>query len=350
MKRVGRVLLAVCVCWSLLAGHLLAQSINPQVKQSPSIDQASRQAIELAISQNIQKLSDQNPSVQRAGREGLINELRLPGGEPSAAFMAAYAEALGNAVMKLPKDTPVLTLLNAAIAVQRVAEITKSTRLEPVIVWLLSPEQPEAVKLWGMKAARAIMPALAKIPNNKLLGQIVPTVQAHPSGAMTAEAYEALLVDNKAVIDELLNLVQVRLSLYGQATAPEDPQVDYTPFASMLSVKGWPNFSQPQRVRVMQAICSLLVLGARHADAAPPGTVEKEQLQQMVQGVARALQAIGLQLQHQQLQNVAGAASRAVELTPAVKQICPVIKQIKGFESVQEPSLGGAGVEAAGDR
>jgi hypothetical protein len=314
------------------------------VKQSVSIDQGSRQAIELAISQHIEKLREASPEAKRAAREALVNELRLPGGEPSAAFMAAYAEALGSAVMKLPKDTPVLTMLNAAIAVQRVAETTKSTRLEAVVLWMLEEQQPEAIKLWGMKSARFIMPELVKInQHKKLLSQIVPTVEAHPSGAMTAEAYETLMIEEPAVMEELMNLVSLRLSLYRQGAAPEDPQVDYNPFASLLSVKGWPKFDQARRVKVMQAICSLLVLGAQQADAAPFGSVEKEQLQRMVQQVALALEAIALQLNHQQLQNVAGNASRATDLTPAVKQICPVIKQIKGFESVQEPPMSSAG-------
>src|SRR5688572_12528870 len=160
MKRVGRVLVAVCVGSSLLAGGVFGQSIPPQLKTSASIDKASAQAIELAVAPNVQKLADENPDAQRQAREALIGEVRAAGAEPSAAFMAAYSEALGNAVMKLPKDAHARTLLNAAIVVARVADITKSPKLEPVVLWLLGEQQPEAVKLWGMKAARGIMPEL----------------------------------------------------------------------------------------------------------------------------------------------------------------------------------------------
>ena len=346
MTRVGRVLLAVSVCSSVLAGQLFAQSIPPQVKQAASIDQGSRQAIELAIAQQVKNLSSQDPAAQRAARDALVGEVRLPTGEPSAAFQAAYAEALGNAISKLPKDTPAVGLLNAAIAVARVAEATKSPKLEAVIVWMLGPDQPEAVKLWGLKAARWVIPELArlKVPNNKLLPLIVPTVKANPSGAMTAEGYQALQqVNDPAVIDQLLQLIELRATLYQGPAAPEDPNIDYDPFA-FLSVKQWGTLSQPQKVRAAQAICHLLVLGARHGDAAAPQTVEQEQLQSLVQQLGKVLQAIALQMGNQPLQNAGANASRATagQMTGAVKDVCPAIKQIKGFESVQEPSMGGA--------
>jgi hypothetical protein len=347
MKRVGRVLLAVTVCSSLLSGPLFAQSITAQVKQAPSIDKATREAIDLAVSQHIQKLADQNPDAQRQAREAIVGELRLPGGEPSAAFTAAYSESLGNAVMKLPKNVDVRGLLNAAIAVARVAEVTKSTRLENVVVWLLSPEQPEAIKLWGMKAARAIAPAVAKIPNNKLLALIVPTVKAHPSGAMTAEAYEALL--DPAATNQLLDLVALRASLYQGPAAPEDPHVDYIPFASFLSVKQWGALTPQQKLKVAQLICNLMTLGARHGDAAAGNLLLQEQLTNLFQQMAKALEAIALQLGQQELKNVAANASRAAPpvMEQAAKPICATIKKIKGFESVQEPSMGGGG--AAGE-
>jgi hypothetical protein len=345
MKRVGRVLLAVCVGSSLLAGRALGQTIPAQLKTSPSIDKASAQAIELAVAPNVQKLADANPDAQRQAREALVGELRTAGAEPSPAFLAAYAEALGNAVMKLPKDAHVRTLLNAAIVVARVAETTKTTRLENVVVWLLNDEQPEAIKLWGMKAAKWITPGVAKIPNNKLVARIVPTVKAHPTGAMTAEAYEALL--DPAAIGPLLDLVALRTSLYQAPAPPEDPNVDYIPFASFLSVKGWPTLTQPQRVRVLQSICALMVLGARHGDAAAANTTEKEQLTTLVQSVAKALEAIALQLGNQQLKEAASNASRAMPMEPAAKQVCPVIRQIKGFEGVQEPSLNAGGAVEA---
>ena len=354
MKRVGRrrrVLLAVCVCSCVLVGRVaLGQAIPPAVKQAPSIDSGSRQAIDLAVSQHVQKLADQNPDAQRQARDAIVAELRLPGGEPTPAFMGAYSESLGNAVMKLPKDTPVRTLLNAAIAVARVAEVTKSTKLEPVVLWLLGENQPEAIKLWGMKAARWITPELAKIKmGQKLLAAIVATVKAHPSGAMTAEAYAALKVDDPRVTDELLNLVALRASMYQGPEAPEDPNVDYDPFASFLSVQQWPKMAAPQRLKTMQAICHLIVLGARHGDAAPAQTIEQEQLQSLVQQMAKALQAIALQLGNQPLQNVAAGAGRATAptMSQAAKEICPAIKQVKGFEGVQEPSVGGAGVGGA---
>ena len=343
MKRVGRVLVAVCVGSSLLAGGVFGQSIPPQLKTSPSIDKASAQAIELAVTTNVKKLADANPDAQRQAREALIGEVRAAGAEPSAAFMAAYSEALGNAVMKLPKDVDVRALLNAAIVVARVAEITKSPKLEPVILWLLGENQPEAIKLWGMKAARGIMPELARQNlHKKLLAQVVPTVKAHPTGAMTAEAYEALLLSDAATMNELLNLVALRASLYQGPAAPEDPNVDYTPFP-FLSVKGWAALQQPQRVRVLQLICSLMVLGARHGDAAEVNTLEKDQLTTLVQSVAKALEAIALQLGNQQLRNVASNASRAVPMEPAAKEVCPAIRQIKGFEAVQEPSMNAGG-------
>jgi hypothetical protein len=340
----------VSVCSSVLAGHLFAQSIPPQVKQAASIDQGSRQAIELAVGQQVKNFTSQDPAAQRAARDAIVGEVRMPTGEPSAAFQSAYADALSKAITKLPKDTPAVGLLNAAIAVQRVAEATKSTRLEPVIVWMLGPEQPEAVKLWGLKAARWVLPELArlKIKNNKLLPQVVPTVKANPSGAMTAEAYAALQVNDPAVVDQLLQLIELRASLYQGPAAPEDPQVEYEPLA-FLSVKQWATLTQPQKVRVLQAICHLLVLGARHGDAAPGQTVEQEQLQTLVQQMGKTLQAIGLTTGNQPLQNVGATAGRATapSMEQAVKDVCPTIKQIKGFEAVQEPGAGNAGTGPA---
>src|SRR5205085_3695620 len=84
--------------------------------------------------------------------------------------------------------------MNAAIAAAQVAAKVGNDRLAHVSQ-LFMKDMTEPVALWGVKAARAVIPAAARQtkPAVRLEGDVVATVKAHSeSGPILEEAYAAL--------------------------------------------------------------------------------------------------------------------------------------------------------------
>ena len=62
-------------------------------------------------------------------------------------------------VAMIMSNQSVAVRLNAAIVVARVGEKTASAALQPAVITLLS-DKSDAVKLWGLKAAKFVLPAV----------------------------------------------------------------------------------------------------------------------------------------------------------------------------------------------
>jgi hypothetical protein len=230
---------------------------------------------------------------------------------------------------------------NAGLAVAKVAEATKSVKLEGAVLALLDDKQNNAAKLAGMKAAKAILPELIKTKSQqKVVDRVVAAVKAYPSGAISSEAYEALR--DKATVDALLAVLDFRTSLY-QKGLPEDPNADAIPFLFLQGV--WQQGpTEQQKVKMLEDACHLLVLAAAHADVQPSGTYQREQFAYVVQKVSESLSILskyipapGLEAEAQKLAKLAVTAGTA--LSPVVKPTCAEIRKIKGCEKVEEPKM-----------
>ncbi len=276
-----RVLFSLVACLAL-AGFAGAQltpplSIPQTLKAAGSIDNDGKEKIKSFVAAQFKRIlspdvtTDPQKSMREA-REALAQESKAGSQPASPDYQAVYAEAVAaeaKTAFAGTKDPRVK--LNIAIVLARVAENAPQSRLEPVVATLLADPDSVAFQVWGIRAARYIIPELVKINSaSGLITRIVTIVKANPSGPLAEEAYEALkpTTDPKilaALVDPLLALAEVRIAKL-QAGYPEDPSCDYKPFYALAQNGVWDKISTVQRVHAMQLMANAMAWGAFRAD------------------------------------------------------------------------------------
>jgi hypothetical protein len=246
--------------------------------------------------------------------------------------------------------------LNAAIVVARVADIANNTKLEKAVLALLDKAQPEALKLWGMRGARPLLPELVKVNGEKpLITAILETVKQFPdNGPLAEDAYEALNPRNataKAVptiVDALLDLTAFRIEIYkngvpgqgGKTLLPDLPDADSTPFQNMFNQGVWVALdkNKKQDVRSMQLACELLHWSAVRGET-PAYRQYRDQLQRSIKLVAGGIFVAASVINEPAVRDLAQKVVREVEgqqvdLVALVEPLCAEIPKMKGFEGV----------------
>jgi hypothetical protein len=364
-------ILSVRFSWGQVPGTNPIGGLSAAVKSASVIDAAADAQIKSFITEQLSKFREVKTDGVNRNRETLVNEAK--GG--SAAFLAKYAEVLNADILGILKDVKdAKARLNAAIIVARVAEIANNTKLEKSVLALLDKNQPEAMRIWGMRAARYVLPELVKVNGEKpLIEAIIATVKQFPSnGPMAEDAYDALNPRNaqaKAVpiiVDSLLDLTAWRLEIYknglpgggAQTLLPDLPDADATPFINIFNQGVWGNLdkAKKQDVRTMQLACDLLNLSAARAET-PAYRSYREQLQGSIKAISGGIFVAASLLGEEKVKNLAtvvnsGAGQQAVDLVALVHPLCEEIPHMKGFEEVKpiQPAIQqGAGNTTASD-
>ena len=262
-------------------GYALGQSALPStVRSAATITDENRSTIASFQKAQIAKLTGNTIKARNDGRDALVNA--VVGGEPGPqlAFIDAYAEALNDALMPLTDDQSMLTRLNVAIVVGRVAERTGSLRLKPIVIKLLA-DKADPVVLWGAKAAGPLIRAQMRVkvsPDDKLLTGLVSAIQDNLSGPVAQAGYEALRLnlpqDRDSLSDAMLQatipymqkLLTARTAIY-QDVFPDVPVSDTLATTFLVDSKVWKAQSPEQRLTTVQLIVDILALGSRRAAA-----------------------------------------------------------------------------------
>jgi hypothetical protein len=238
------------------------------------------------VTATISTLNSGSPSEQQVARKQLIQAVEMkgaPSGYP-ATFAAAILPVLqgGNARAKL----------NAAIALERIANKTASPSLLPAIEALLD-DRCDAIALWGIKSARPLI-AAGGAPASALAGKVAATVKAHLGcGSIAEEAYAALLQDSiqPADVDPLLATLQARTAAYGMGAPPPSPLAEQS-VPAYLAAGCWSHATPDGRVRILTAVAKFT---CATAGAIGDGSRDRSILQ-MARISAEALEVIGTQM------------------------------------------------------
>jgi hypothetical protein len=304
-------------------------------------------------------------------RNAIVAQVQ-PGGKvnPGPVFLNQFATSVDAGIAPALKSKSYEVRLNAAIAVQHVAEAADAGVMSNSTIALLNDESPFVV-LWGMKAARSVLPAMLRNPAanaNGLISAVLAAVKKHGSGpiggSIVAEAYDTLSVEFrnpnaqkrasdtalKAVIPAVQEVLGERILQY-QKGVPQEPVADSrgTNFLAFGAV--WNLHTPAQKLTSMQRMSDLLGLAAQQAQTA--SQADKESLGRLIGLVASAIAVVQeSQPIAQQLQ----AATKIDERTPApqilaaVNGIPAALKGIKTFAALTPPpaaTSGGAGEPGA---
>ena len=338
-------------------GQTALGGLPSTVKNATVIDAAAETQIKTFIADQLAPFRQVSTDGVTKARDSIVNEAK--GG--SAAFLAKYGEVLNAEILNLlssVKDN-MKARLNAAIVVARVAEIANNTKLEKSVLALLDKNQPEPIKLWGMRAARPLLPELVKVNGEKpLIDAVIATVKQFPeNGPLAEDAYDALNPRNLAakavptIVDPLLDLTAWRIDIYknglpgqgGKTLLPDLPEADSTPFANLFSQGVWVNVdkAKKQDVRTMQLACELLHWSAVRGQT-PALLAARDNLQESIKRVAGGIFVAASIMNEVAVRDLAAkvnheAGGQQVDLVALVEPLCAEIPKMKGFQDVHPP-------------
>jgi hypothetical protein len=351
-------ILSVPYSWGQAPAIIVSGGIPATVKSAPIIDAAAEAQIKTYLNEQLQKFREVNTDGVTKARENIIAEAKGGG----AAFLAKYAELLNGEILGILKDVKdAKARLNAAIVVARVADIANNTKLEKCVLALLDKTQPEAMRIWGMRAARPVLPELLKVNGEKpMIEAIVATVKQFPAnGPMCEDAYDALNPRNTAtksvptIVDALLDLTDWRISIYkdglpgggGKTLLPDEPEVDSTPFTNIFNqgVLVALDKNKKQDVRAVQLACDLMAYSAVRGET-PAYRSSREQLQSSISRISGGIFVVASTVGDNNVAALAKDASsramqQAVDLVALIHPLCDAVPKMKGFEDVHVPAI-----------
>ncbi len=284
-------------------------AISRTIKEDVNPNEERKQAIRDFVQAHVQNLlNSQDPKVQSEARSALIGQASfggMPGAdEPSAAYLDLYASNVNDALKQMPADADIRTQLNAAIVAAMVAEKANNSQLRDAALAALKSEN-DAIALWGLKAARAVLPWALRVNDPALLEAIVPAVQAHADGAtagpIASAAYDTLSlnyvsnprpgVDPKMlpqVIPHLQQLLEFRLDQYLNGMPPQpSAESQATTFLTFGAV--WNAHNPEQQMKSIQLLTDLVTVASQLAAKGTP-----EQRSQLAPVIARSAAAIAV--------------------------------------------------------
>ncbi len=308
------------------------------------------------VNEQVTQLTSEDPAASAAAREALIDAASPGRVNPTAAFLSAFAGALNTGIAPALKHESDLVRLNAAIVVARVAERTEGAALKGSTIALLNDESPFVV-LWGLKAARAVIPALLRNEAARvddILAAVVKAAGAHGSGAIgspiAVEAYEALMLDIfeptrtkpsdralRMVIPVMQQLLQQRAGMYVK-TLPPEPMAENRATLFLVNSRVWGLHDAKQKLASVQVMSNLVGLGAQHFNDATPA--QRGDLAPMISNVAAAIAVVpeAAPIQPQLTPATKVVASTAPEeVTRLVAAIVPALKTVNLFAAIQPP-------------
>lgn len=356
MNRTGRLALVPAMVL-LYCGATFGQVITDASKKAPNPDNA---AIQAYVDAAVKNLASDDADKQATGRDNLAKgvEVADPTAQASPQYLDAYAAAVSKALMPLTQHEDMRVRLNAAIANARVAERAGNDRLADVTIRFIN-DKTEAVALWGVKAARAMLPtALGKGGNNPVVAALVAAAQKFMFGPIVAEVYDALGLNVlnpqsrpqpnaiKAAVPQMLKVFRLRVGSYG-ASVPPDPAIDNVASEFLSFGPVWQQMNPAQRVEALQTMADLISFAGQYAQLMEGD--ERQALLPVFKRTGAALQVIGDSTKNAPVSNAAREVQRVstgmdgTEIVERTAAVTDALRQaFPGVKPSPKLQLGGA--------
>lgn len=353
-----RVLLYILCCALAATGAARAASVPTATKTATPLPPGGDKAIAGVIADNVKKLqgavgTPENPkgdeTALKQARAGLIGESDTQGGGATAAYQAAYIQALIPAIQPLLSDKDRQIPLNAAIVAGGVAQAVErndvADLLVPLVKAMLQSKDP-AVQYWGMKTAKYALLATA-IKNNKdggLGAMIVDAVKKAPDPSLLIdEAYYALTFDAlrgpqavaprnqgtlaPVTLPSILDLLEWRVGLYKAGTPPGSPDADsiataFLPVTAWGAVKANPQ-TQNRTLKVVGELTLAQLNEVKKAGGSADGDIVSA-----AKNSGSAIGAFGTKLTNPGLETAGTTISRTIAPNTPPERIDTMIKGV----------------------
>jgi hypothetical protein len=339
--RCSLLLLAGCALFNGAGSSARAADLPKEIRTA---DDTSPYANEISnyVQDRVNTISsDADPVQTEKSRESLLDEVRglTP---PSADFLNRYSKQLSVSLPPLlSPSVNVRVRLNVAIVVAGVAQASQDAQLAQLVIQELN-DPSEAVVLWGLKAARDVLPSALGVTNLKLqlIAAISKSAQRLGTGRILNAAYSALAVDIKPgvapldLIVPMQNLLNWRIKQYTVAVPPEPPaDAIATTFLTERDV--WsPNI--PQQAATVQALADLIAAAITDLPAAQQD--DHDELILLLKKTGEAIFVIGINNADPTLQAAATPLSHIDQRPPPMQPAAAAALAVQGL-AVRFPTL-----------
>lgn len=337
---------------SLSAATAIGQSvvttvagISPNIKNASSA-QPFQATIKAFIDQQVNAILGDDTTAQETARQSLISQCTSGS---SDSYFDVYATDLNDAVVEaLGKKLSLRARLNLAVAIEAVARIAQTDRVEPSVVLFLK-DRSWSVAMWGAKAAKPVIEVIIQSPamlaNNKLLLELPVSVKQHiKSGFLAQSCYEALIPTIQGfspsqinalvppLIKPLLDILEERVEIYNTAV-PDVPDAEAV--ASSFLARHYNACLPQQQQRMIQLMTDLL--SSAGIQIASASKAQHEQIIRMITYTAQglyiiaqsepaAVAALGDLLHMGPGTSASNIALRTGRVYPAMKKFAPYLK------------------------
>jgi hypothetical protein len=328
-------------------------NLGDNIKSATNVGPFANQ-IQGFIDDRVKALAGSNAIEQSKAREDLIRQVG-PGADgkpPTPAFMTDYARRLNGALVPLAQSQDIRVRLNAAIVAARVSQGAGNAMLLPATQALLK-DASDAVVLWSLRAAQAILPSSIQGGADQLVPAIIPIGQMRPH--VINGVYEALAIPTKdakvlgAVIPAMHAVLDARIKQYVNGM-PYDAFAEVRPFAYLVGQEEYQAQTVAQKLTTAQRLSDLLYVSAQRADDV--NNDQRRELAVMLQKVGSALSVIGQREGNAQVEQL-GLQLRSLPVNATAKEmqdrVAPVyeaLRAIPRFKALVRPPTIGQMTEA----
>lgn len=277
--------------------------LPPSVKSAPDAS-VFRAQIQSFVQGQVAAMIGEDAAAQKTARDKLISECTAGS---SQSYFDLYAQTVNDELLgNLTQNKPLRVRLNAAVLVEAIANVGKTSKVEPVVIRLVSdPLEPVSMK--GMSAAKPVLTIVyqtpAQIAGNKLIAAIPAAVKSHPkSGFIAADAYRALIPEASpaltaaqvaavvpSVIDPILDILDFRVAMYEKGL-PDNPDAERALPTFLFNHFKTLQAAPAKQSRIVQGLVNLVTLAGEQVQNG--GKAELDQVRPVVQRAAQTLNAV----------------------------------------------------------
>ncbi len=290
---------------------------------------AFRNEIDAFLDYHVSRLLGDDPVAVGQAREALSNQV----GDQQAtiSFKNLYADLLVNRLQRAAANEATFNQLNIAIVAERLARLTGSTRLGPLITTLAEDDDAQ-VALWAAQAAQPIFPELLSAAGsgdtNRLTRAMVESVKRFPgNGPLAEDVYETLSMritearpPSRAVLERgastvvpaLHDLMAFRTGLVTPSAPAPHPRAELPALVLIVHPFTWPVQTQEQKTATVVRLRDLMV---RLAETA--GNMEGDPRREVIEVLTR----IGSGFETISGPTVPNGPPQLPELYPAAQQL-----------------------------
>lgn len=267
------------------------KDLGENIKSATNVGPFGNQIQEF-IDDRVKALSGSDPIEQSKAREDLVRQV-MGAPTPTPAFRTDYARRLNAALLPLAQNKDIRVRLNAAIVAARVSQGAGNAMLLPITQALLK-DASDAVVLWGLRGAQAILPSSIQGGSDQLVPAIIAIGQTRPR--VINGVYDALTIPTKdakvlgAVIPAIHSVLDARIKHYLNGM-PHDVFAEVRPFAYLVGQEEYQAQTVAQKLTTAQRLSDLLYASAQRANDLTPE--QRRELALMLQKVGSALSVVG---------------------------------------------------------